>query len=77
MMGDITISPNGRVIRFDSNAAGLCVAEMQKRGEWGSFHNFVWNERPQEWLDLIGFTAWLFNAENFFEALAEWRKVDD
>ena len=65
---------------FDSNDAALCVHEMQKRGEWEQFHDFV-----IEWGDLLSkasfayITAWLMSmeegqAKNFFKAFCEWRK---
>ena len=60
---------------LDLTAAGLVVQEMQKRGDWEQFHDFV-----IEWGDLLSkasfayITAWLFNSENFFKAFTEWRK---
>ena len=65
---------------FDLNDAALCVAEMQKRGDWEQFHDFV-----IEWGDLLSkasfayITAWLMSmeegqAKNFFKAFTEWRK---
>ena len=61
---------------FDCNDAGLCVAEMQKRGEWQKFcaTGFVIyfeRERPSNVFP-EDYIAWLFNAENFFAALARW-----
>ncbi len=67
------IPKNGKVIYFDLNDAGLCVQEMQKRGEWNKF--LYWtdnNSKPyREWEDFI---AHLYNADNFFSAFCEWRK---
>jgi hypothetical protein len=70
----------GRHVVFDLNDAALCVAEMQKRGDWDEFFYFVWNGyRKAEKLlykevDEAKFTALLFNADNFFKAFVEWRK---
>ena len=61
---------------FDLNDAGLCVQEMQKRGDWEGFVAFV-EETPENRESLITWNqliAWLFNAENFFKAFVEWRK---
>ena len=54
---------------FDLNDAGLCVQEMQKRGEWQKFcaTGFVIyfeRERPSHVFP-ENYIAWLFNAENF------------
>ena len=63
---------------YDLNAVALCVAEMQKRGEWQKFcaTGFVIyfeGERPSHVFP-ENYIAWLFNAENFFKAFVEWRK---
>ena len=74
------IPKNGKVVYFDLNDASLVVAEMQKRGDWEQFHDFV-----IEWGDLLSkasfayITAWLMSmedgqAKNFFKAFTEWRK---
>ena len=66
-------------VKFDLNDAGLVVAEMQKRGEWDDFVTFV-EETPENrelcytWSQFI---AWLFNANNFFKAFVEWRKLSE
>ena len=71
---------DGHAINFDLNDAGLVVQEMQKRGEWEQFHDFV-----IEWGDLLSkasfayITAWLMSmeegqAKNFFKDFCEWRK---
>ena len=52
---------------FDLNDAGLGVAEMQKRGE---YNDFYW--RTVQDNDCADFSAWLFNAENFFAAMSQW-----
>ncbi len=58
--------------RFDLNDAGLCVQEMQKRGDWQDFVQITSK------IHKLGFhsevIAWLFNAENFFNAMAAWIK---
>lgn len=66
---------------FNLNDAGLVVQEMQKRGEdWREFHNFARNlyyttNRSDLKID-YNFVAWLFNADNFFSALAAWLKEE-
>ena len=57
---------------LDSNDASLCVKEMQKRGDWE--HNFMdYVAGSQRW-NYHQCIAWLFNAENFFAAMAQWLK---
>ena len=57
---------------FDLNDAALCVQEMQKRGEWQDFVQITSK------IHKLGFhsevIAWLFNPENFFNAMSEWLK---
>jgi len=57
---------------FDLNDASLCVQEMQKRGDWQDFVQITSK------IHKLGFhsevIAWLFNAENFFAAMAQWLK---
>ena len=65
-------------MNFDANDASLCVAEMQKRGEWQKFcaTGFVIyfeRERPSHVFP-ENYIAWLFNPDNFFKAFVEWRK---
>ena len=64
-------------INFDLNDAGLCVQEMQKRGEWERFCANVFilfiDEEKSSYL-FPKYIAWLFNADNFFKAFTEWRK---
>ena len=76
-------SPNGDVdtADFDLNDVGLVVAEMQKRGEFVGFEVFALTEYQVYNPDMIEsdnivseYIAWLFNAENFFNAFVEWRK---
>ena len=58
-------------IRWDLNAAALCIQEMQKRGEFHSFLMMDTFNQISSWSDFI---ACLFNAENFFNAMSEWLK---
>ena len=64
-------------INFDLNDAGLCVQEMQKRGEWERFCANVFilfiDEEKSSYL-FPKYIAWLFNADNFFNVFVEWRK---
>ena len=54
------------------NDAAVCVQEMQKRGDWQDFVQITSK------IHKLGFhsevIAWLFNAENFFAAMAQWLK---
>ena len=63
---------------FDLNDAGLCVQEMQKRGEWQKFcaTGFVIYFEKKIPIHIFpeNYIAWLFNAENFFAAMSEWLK---
>ncbi len=66
-----------RKIHFNLNDAGLCVQEMQKRGEWGAFMNHTWSRWSAQWRDSQAsqeFVLHLFNAENFFAAMSQWLK---
>lgn len=57
-------------IDFNLNDAGLCVKEMQKHGDWEhDFMDFVAGSQRWNYHQCI---AWLFNADNFFEAMAKW-----
>jgi hypothetical protein len=63
---------------LDLNDAGLCVQEMQKRGDWQKccatgFGIYFESERPSHVFP-EDYIAWLFNAENFFSAMSEWLK---
>ena len=65
---------------FDLNDAALCVQEMQKRGEFAPFCDDLldtYNGLCEDGKAACGadnFTAWLFNPENFFGAMAAWIK---
>ena len=68
---------------FDLNDAGLCVTEMQKRGDWVNFYDYVidtYNDLIEDGKVICGLdnlTAWLFNADNFFTAMAAWIKEEE
>ena len=65
---------------LDLNDAGLVVEEMQERGEWVYFYDDLldtYNGLCEDGKVSCGaenFSAWLFNADNFFKAFTEWRK---
>lgn len=65
---------------FDLNDAGLCVQEMQKRGEFAPFYDDLldtYNGLCEDGKATCGadnFAAWLFIADNFFGAMAAWRR---
>jgi hypothetical protein len=57
---------------LDLNDAGLCVKEMQKQGEWEhNFMDFVAGSQRWNYHQCI---AWLYDADNFFTAMAAWLK---
>lgn len=69
---------------LDLNDAALCVAEMQKRGEFRKFTDWTVYQTNQHLPGMkkgdtyyydANFIAWLFNADNFFTAFVEWRKT--
>jgi hypothetical protein len=69
---------------LDLNDAGLCVQEMQKRGEFRKFTDWTVYQTNQHLPGMkkgdtyyydANFIAWLFNADNFFTAFVEWRKT--
>ena len=64
---------NNRPVLFDLNDAGLLVDELVKRDDWLSFITFADNEHFDKEIS-VEFTAWLFNADNFFSTFVEWRK---
>jgi len=61
---------------LDLTDAGLCAAEMQKRGD--DYVKFIKHAYDMAFDDgkmqFHTVTAWLFNAENFFNAMSEWLK---
>jgi hypothetical protein len=74
-LDDFVYFANGRHgdICFDLNDAELVVNEMVERNEWVKFlcyaDDFHYNAETQ-----IEFTAWLFNADNFFSVFVSWLK---
>ena len=54
---------------FDLNDASLCVEKMVENGDWFEFFKMV-----DDFLDIdcCGVTAWLFNSQDFFTAMASW-----
>jgi hypothetical protein len=72
------IAPD-RTAHFDLNDAGLCVKKMQKRGDLDDFNNYALMmcfkvAKIDIWP--TNFFAWLYNADNFFEAMAKWLKEE-
>jgi len=64
-------------VKWDMNFAALCVKEMQKRGDVGSFIQFSWGLKtiyPERRNSLLEYIPYIFNAENFFEAMSQWLK---
>lgn len=70
------IPKNGKVIYFDLNDASLVVQEMQKRGDdYVKFIAVAYDMAfDYGYAQYHTVTAWLFNAENFFAAMAQWLK---
>jgi len=62
------------VIRYNLNDAGLCVEKMSNTPQEIDFKNFIniaittWNKTKAR----QSFDSWLFNADNFFSAMAAW-----
>ena len=72
--GTSVVVDDVRDVYFDLNDAGLIVKEMVKRGDWEGFVAFV-EETPENRESLITWNqliAWLFSADNFHVAMAEW-----
>jgi len=61
-----------RDVYFDLNDVGLVVEEMMKRGEWEDFVAFVEETTENRFITWSQLIAWLFNADNFHVAMAEW-----
>ena len=74
VMEKIITKHNHAEAYFDLNDAGLCVAEMQKRGEWWNFLRYANTSSAIGGMFPEQFIALLFNADNFFTAMAEWIK---
>ena len=79
---------DGREFKFNSNDASFCAQEMQNRGDWEKFKGFAVDYFPYtidtstiNSIDGLGrelsnmysqFIAWIFNDENFFNAMIAW-----
>ena len=61
-------------VSFNLNDAGLCVKEMQRRGEWVNFMDYIEADTNKQCLTWNQLIAWLFNADNFFTDMAAWLK---
>jgi len=59
-------------IVFDLNDAGLCVEKMVEKRDWKEFHYSVATHQERLRVSFADITAWLFNADNFFQAMAAW-----
>lgn len=57
---------------FDLNDAALCVVKMMEKGDWKEFHYSVATHQERLRVSFADITAWLFNADNFFQAMAAW-----
>ena len=65
------------VVNYDLNDAGLCVQEMARNGAWRSFYEscFPLFVATNPLITSPGFlNLWLYDAGNFFTALAAWIK---
>ena len=63
---------DGREFKFNSTDASFCVQEMQKRGEWWNFLKYANTASAIGGMFPEQFIALLFNADNFFTAMAQW-----
>lgn len=59
-------------IVFDLNDASLCVSRMVEKGDWEDFQIKIYFSDMATGLRAHEFVAWLFNADNFFQAMAAW-----
>ena len=67
------------LVDFDLNDAGLCVKEMQRRGDdYIEFikvaYDMAFNAGNTQFHTV---TAWLYDADNFFKAMAAWLKEEN
>ena len=60
----------GLVRKYDSNNAGLCVQKMVEKGDWYSY--LLQFDPPAQLSSFENSLAKLFNADNFFQAMASW-----
>ena len=64
-------------INFDLNDAGLCVKEMQRRGDLDYLVTYAEEDTSKQCHTWSQFFAWLFNADNFFEVMAKWLREEN
>lgn len=69
VMEKIITKHNHAEAYFDLNDSRLCVEKMVENGDWFEFFKMV-----DDFLDIdcCGVTAWLFNSQDFFSAMASW-----
>lgn len=69
------IAPD-RTAHFNLNDAGLCVKKMQRRGDdYIGFIKFAYDMAFNAGnTQFHTVTAWLYDADNFFKAMAKWLK---
>lgn len=72
------IGKDGATHLLDLNDAGLCVKKMVENGDWIEFYQCLedtWflHHRLTQYDDYY-FGQWIFNPDNFFSAMAAWRK---
>ena len=60
------------MFHFDSNDASLCVQKMVEKGDWYSY--LLQFDPPAQLSSFENSLAKLFNADNFFQAMASWLK---
>ena len=61
-----------KVINFDSNDSRLCVEKMVEKGE---LEDFEYHVIHYHLLVTDSMVQWLFNADNFFYAMASWLRT--
>ena len=64
--------PTPEIHYFDLNDVGLVVEEMMRRGDWEGFVAFVEETTENRFITWNQLIAWLFSADNFHVAMAEW-----
>jgi hypothetical protein len=68
------------IAHYDLNDASLCVSRMVEKGDWDDFMMIAkkcltihYSTEGKGWTEFIfTFVAWLFNADNFFQTMANW-----
>jgi len=67
-------------IDFNLDDVVLCVKEIDKRGDWDDFIScalMICFKVTKIDIWPTNFFAWLFNADNFFTAMAAWLKEEE